>query len=213
MENDSQRLRNSASLWSKGAAGAYPHSDVTKKVIGAAIEVHKILGPGFMEKAYEEALTLELERLKIGYESQRLVRVRFRGAIVDTHKIDLIVEGKVVVELKAVKELEDVHLAVTLAYLKATDLKVGLVINFAETMLRVRRVARGVHDNTETLNFRDAEGEDDEDAAHLLRQVFPLNAGLQDEHDARQSGPVIDRRPSALWTLRTLREQRRNHLP
>ena len=144
MENDFQRLRNSASLWSKDAVRPYPHSDVTKKVIGAAIEVHKILGPGFMEKAYEEALALELDRLKVGYERQRLIRVRFRGAIVDTHKIDLIVEGKVVVELKAVKQVEDLHLAVTLAYLKATDLNVGLVINFAETILRVRRVARGL---------------------------------------------------------------------
>ena len=161
MSNDFQRPRNSASLWSKDAA-RYPHSDVTSRVIGAALEVHKILGPGFIEKAYEEALALELDRLKVGFERQRLIRVRFRGAIVDTHKIDLMVEGKVVVELKAVKEVEDVHLAVTLAYLKATDLRVGLVINFGEAMLRVRRVARGIQDfNTETLNFRDAEGEED----------------------------------------------------
>lgn len=170
MEEDPQRLRNSVFQWPKDAARAYPHSDVTKGVIGAAIEVHKILGPGFMEKAYEEALALELDRLRISYEQQRLVRVRFRGAIVDTHKIDLIVEGKVVVELKAVKAIEDVHLATTLAYLKATNLKVGLVINFAEAMLRVRRVARGIRDfNTETLNSRETEGDslddDDDDEA------------------------------------------------
>lgn len=165
MEKDFQRFRNSASQWPKNATQVYPHSDVTKKVIGAAIDVHKILGPGFMEKAYEEALALELERLGVSYERQRLVRVRFRGAIVDTHKIDLVVEGKVVVELKAVKAVEDVHLAVTLAYLKATDLNVGLVINFAEAMLRVRRVARGIHMNTETQNSRDAEAQDDEDDA------------------------------------------------
>ena len=146
MEEDSQRLRNSASLWSKDRV-RYPHSDVTKNVIGAAIEVHKILG------------------LAIGYERQRLIRVRFRGAIVDTHKIDLMVEGKVVVELKAVKAIEDVHLAVTLAYLKATKLNVGLVINFAESMLRVRRVARGLQSiTTETLNFRAADGEGDDES-------------------------------------------------
>jgi GxxExxY protein len=164
MEKDPQRLRNSAFQWSKDASRAYPHSDVTKKVIGAAIEVHKILGPGFMEGAYEESLAMELDRLQVPYERQRVVRVRFRGAIVDTHKLDLIVEGKVVVELKAVKEIEDVHLAVTLSYLKATDLKVGLVINFAETVLRVRRVARGIHDfTTEAQNSRDTDGDDDQD--------------------------------------------------
>jgi GxxExxY protein len=164
MDKDPQRLKDSASQWSKDASRAYPHSDVTKKVIGAAIEVHKILGPGFMEEAYEEALAMELDRLQVSYERQRLVRVRFRGAIVDTHKLDLIVEGKVVVELKAVKEIEDVHLAVTLAYLKATNLQVGLVINFSEAMLRVRRVARGIHDiNTEKQNSRDPDGEYDEE--------------------------------------------------
>lgn len=164
MENDFQRLRNSAFQRSKNVASAYPHSDVTKKVIGAAIEVHKILGPGFMEGAYEEALAMEFDRLGIAFERQHLVRVRFRGAIVDTHKIDLIVEGKVVVELKAAKAIEDVHLAVTLAYLKAADLKVGLIINFAEAMLRVRRVARGIHDsNTEALNSRDTVGGDEDE--------------------------------------------------
>lgn len=103
----------------------YPHCDVTKKVIDAAIEVHKTLGPGFMEKAYEEALALEFVATGIRYDKQRLVKVLFRVTVVDTHQIDMVVEGKVIVEPKAVKQIEEVHLAVTLAYLKATGLKVG----------------------------------------------------------------------------------------
>ena len=142
-ENPKQRLSSSALQRKKFDSDEYPQSEQTSRVIGAAVEVHRALGPGFLEAVYEEALSLELESRKIPYERQRLVRVYYRGSTVGVHKIDLITEGKVVVELKAVKAIEDVHLAITLSYLKATNLPVGLIINFAEATLRVRRVARG----------------------------------------------------------------------
>jgi GxxExxY protein len=142
-EDPKQRFSPSELQRSKYDADEYPHADQTSRVIGAAIEVHRALGPGFLEAVYEEALALELENRKIPYERQRIVRVRYRGATVGVHRIDLITDGKIVVELKAVKAIEDIHLAVTLSYLKATSLPVGLIINFAEATLRVRRVAGG----------------------------------------------------------------------
>ncbi len=93
-------------------------------MIACAISVHKELGPGFLEGIYEEAFALELERKRISY---------------GMHRIDLVIDKKVVVELKAVKEIDDAHLATCLSYLKATNLRVGLIINFAEAKTRIRR--------------------------------------------------------------------------
>ena len=100
---------------------------------------------------------MELDQRQVPYERQRLVRICYRGSVVGVHKIDLISEGKVVIELKAVKAIEPAHLAVTLAYLKATNLRVGLIINFSEATLRVRRVARGIFFNTEALKDGDSD--------------------------------------------------------
>lgn len=150
-ENPYQRLPTSGSQRSFDDGDAYPHSDQTSRVIGAAIDVHRELGPGFLESVYEEALSLELDRRQIPYERQRLVRITYRGSVVGVHRIDLVTEQTVVVELKAVKTIDDAHLAVTLAYLKATKLPIGLIINFAEATLRVRRVARGRTINAEPL--------------------------------------------------------------
>src|SRR5206468_1777864 len=99
------------------------------KIIACAIEVHKELGPGFLEKVYEEAFALELERQRIAHERQVPVRIRYLEAVVGMHRIDLIIDGKVVVELKAVRAIDDDHLATGLSYLKATKLRVGLIIN------------------------------------------------------------------------------------
>ena len=126
-----------------------PHRHITERIIGAAIAVHRELGPGFLEAAYEEALCLELQERAVPFARQVGVRVRYRGVTVDQHRIDLIVEGKVVVEIKAVREIEDAHLATTLAYLKATSLTAGLILNFKEAKLRVRRVVRSIPETAE----------------------------------------------------------------
>ena len=130
--------------------GKFVHGILTDKIIACAIEVHKELGPGFLESVYEEAFALELERQRISHERQVPVRIRYHGVAVGMHRIDLIIDGKVVVELKAVKEVSDAHLATCLSYLKATKLRVGLIVNFAEAKTRIRRVMRGIELNTET---------------------------------------------------------------
>jgi GxxExxY protein len=126
---------------------AYLHGDVTSTINAAAIAVHKEIGPGFLEHLYEEALCVELERRKVAYQRQLPVRVRYHGIPVGLYRLDLVVGGKVVVEVKAVEAIHEAHLAVTLAYLKATGLQVGLVVNFAGSVMRCRRVFResGTH--------------------------------------------------------------------
>lgn len=121
-----------------------PHRQLTERIIGAAIAVHRGLGPGFLEDAYEEALCLELQERAVPLARQVGISVCYRGVTVDRHRLDLIVDQKVVVEIKAVRELEDVHLATVLAYLKATSLTAGLILNFSEAKLRIRRVVRSI---------------------------------------------------------------------
>ena len=140
-----QRTPQSPSLspWSKAEISKFYYGALTDRIIAAAIAVHKELGPGFLESIYEEAFALELKRQGLGYLRQVPVRVSYMGVPIGMHRIDLIVEEKVVVKLKAVKDIADAHLATCLSYLKATKLRVGLIINFAEAKTRVRRVMRG----------------------------------------------------------------------
>lgn len=120
----------------------YPHSDITGKIIGAAIEVHRILGPGFLETVYEEALVRELRRRGIRFEQQIEVPILYKGDVVGKHRLDLLVEGLVVVELKRVSELTDVHYAIVRSYLKATNLDIALILNFAKTRTECHRINR-----------------------------------------------------------------------
>lgn len=114
--------------------------DVTGPVIAAAIAVHKELGPGFLESVYEQALKIELASRAIGFEAQKPVKVSYAGLPVGNHILDLFVENCVVVELKAVKDLEDVHFAQLRSYLRATGARVGLLMNFNSSTLLVKRV-------------------------------------------------------------------------
>ena len=136
----------------------YLYQELTEKIIGVAIAMHRELGPGFLESIYEEAFSMELRRQKIYFERQVPVNIGYRDRVIGSHRLDLIIEHKVVVELKAIKEIEDVHVAIALSYLKAADLKIALILNFARATVGVRRVARGVRFfNTEAQSFRDAE--------------------------------------------------------
>lgn len=130
------------------------HGDVTSEINAAAIAVHKEIGPGFLESIYEEALCVEFERRGIAYERQKPIRVRYRGVPVGLYRLDLIVQSKVVVEIKALDSIETVHLAITLAYLKATDLQVGLIVNFGGSIMRSRRVFRELDGFKEPENHR-----------------------------------------------------------
>jgi len=114
--------------------------ELSKRIIGVAIEVHKILGPGFLESIYEAGLKVEFSKDKIRYESQKEIKIQYLGVDIGVHRLDLIVENKIVLELKAVKELTDIHFAQLRSYLKASGLRVGLLLNFAKPTLEIRRV-------------------------------------------------------------------------
>jgi GxxExxY protein len=105
-------------------------NNLTESVIGAAIEVHRILGPGLLESIYEEALCTELSLRHIAYERQKEVEIIYKGNIIKGQRIDLLVENQLVVELKAVTNLPEIAKAQTISYLKATGLKRALLINF-----------------------------------------------------------------------------------
>lgn len=115
-------------------------AELSRRIIGAAIAVHKALGPGFLEKVYEQALVHELAKCELATEQQKPVVVFYDGHAVGEHRLDLVVACRVVIELKACKAIEDVHLATIRSYLKATGLPLGLVMNFARPTLDVRRV-------------------------------------------------------------------------
>ena len=120
-------------------------SDFSGQVIGAAIRVHKELGPGFLEAFYEEALCLELVALGLRFQRQVLVPVYYREAVIGEHRLDLLIEDELVVELKAVEGFDPIHFATLRSYLKATNCSLGLLLNFAATTLQVKRVGREWH--------------------------------------------------------------------
>lgn len=108
-----------------------PINQLTEKIIGAAIEVHRHLGPGLLESAYETCLIYELEKLGLNVERQKPLPVVYKDIYLDQgYRIDLLVEGLVIIEIKAVNELTDVHKAQALSYLKFSNSKIALLINF-----------------------------------------------------------------------------------
>ena len=108
---------------------------LTEQIIAAAIEVHRHLGPGLLESIYEEALCHELSLREIPFERQKAVDVIYKGRAIKGQRLDLLVAGEVVVEIKAVKELEDVFTAQALSYLRSTGLRRALLINFGQERL------------------------------------------------------------------------------
>src|SRR5260370_15595620 len=118
------------------------HSEITEQVIAAAIRVHRELGPGFLESIYEEALAVEWASSGIQFIRQQPVPLFYRDHQIGEHRLDFLVEGKIVVELKAISELQDIHFAVGRSYLKATNLQDGLLLNFATVPLTIKRFCR-----------------------------------------------------------------------
>jgi GxxExxY protein len=111
-------------------------NQLTGVVIGAAIEVHRVLGPGFLESVYEGALCAELSRRGIGFVRQAEIGVSYKGDLVGEGRVDLLVEDALVVELKAVEALAPIHTAQVMSYLKTTGGHIGLLINFNVVQLR-----------------------------------------------------------------------------
>jgi GxxExxY protein len=120
---------------------------LSRTVIGAAIEVHRVLGPGLLESAYEECLAFELKKLRVEVERQVRLPIRYKELVIDdAYRADLIVGRELILEIKCVDELEPVHTAQLLTYLKMSGSRLGLILNFkAEVMkLGVRRVVNGL---------------------------------------------------------------------
>ncbi len=114
----------------------FPERELTEQIIKAALEVHTRLGPGFLESIYEEALAHEFRLRGIPFERQVPVPIFYKGKQVGEHRLDFLVGGKVVVELKCVESFSPAHIAQLISYLRATGLRVGLLINFQVEHLR-----------------------------------------------------------------------------
>jgi len=119
----------------------YPHNVLTGKIIGAAIEVHRTLGPGLLESAYEACLVFELQEKGLNVERQKPLPLVYKNVKLDSgYRLDLIVQAKVVVEVKSLSEIAAVHKAQLLSYLRLANLQIGLLINFNVKMLK-----HGIH--------------------------------------------------------------------
>ena len=120
----------------------YPESELTGKIIGCAMEVHRILGNGFQEVIYQRALEIEMASQGLEFSREHEMDILYKGEHIGTRRVDFFVEEKVMVEIKAVIQLEDVHLAQAINYLEAYGLDIGLLINFGAKSLQFKRVMK-----------------------------------------------------------------------
>lgn len=115
-------------------------TDVTARIIGAALRVSSTLGTGFLEKVYENALVHELRKVEFVLETQRAFSVTYDGVVVGEYRADLVVAERVIVEIKAARAIDPTHIAPLVNYLRATRLRVGLILNFGTPRLGIKRV-------------------------------------------------------------------------
>src|SRR5437763_10593518 len=137
-----QREPSRMSEESRNAGKVLRDSEMTAAIIAAAIAVHRELGPGFLESIYEQALAVEFALRGIAFIRQKPVPLFYRDHQIGEHRLDFLVDDKIVVELKAIEMLENVHFAIVRSYLKATDLADALILNFSTAPLTVKRVSR-----------------------------------------------------------------------
>lgn len=115
-------------------------NDLSNRIIGIAIDIHKKLGPGFQEKIYEEGLLKEFQKSGIGFEKQKVVRVEYDGMNLGNQRIDLLVDGEVIVEIKACTKIIPLHRDQVISYLKTANKRLGLILNFGRSKLEIKRV-------------------------------------------------------------------------
>jgi GxxExxY protein len=118
------------------------HKDLSYAIVGAAMEVHKILGPGFLESVYESALAYELDLRGIPYERQKRLPVSYKDKFIGEYVADMVVDNKIILELKAVSAIVPAHEAQAHHYVKATGLKLAIILNFGAESLQRKRIAR-----------------------------------------------------------------------
>ncbi len=124
----------------------YLYEEITSRIIKSCYTVHKELGCGFFEKVYQEALSIVMAEAGLQFEREKHLPIVFRGKTLDTDYVaDFVVDGKIILELKAVKDLEPVYESQVINYLKATGLKVGLLINFGQKSIQVKRLAANLY--------------------------------------------------------------------
>lgn len=116
------------------------HEELTYKIIGCAMEVHKLLGNGFQEVVYQRALAIEMQIQNINFVREQEMSLQYKGYDIGTRRVDFFVENKIMVEIKAIINLEDVHLAQAMNYVEAYHLEIGLLINFGSKSLQHKRV-------------------------------------------------------------------------
>ncbi len=122
----------------------YTESELTGKIIGCAMEVHKTLGNGFQEVIYQRALQIEMRNQHIEFSREHEMEIFYKGERVGQRRVDFFVDRKIMVELKAVIQLEDVHLAQAINYLEAYNMQIGLLINFGSRSLQFKRVMKPI---------------------------------------------------------------------
>ncbi len=130
----------------------YPLSDLTGKIIGCAMEVHRHLGNGFQEVIYQRALEIEMTLQGLKFSREHEMDILYKGENIGRRRVDFFVEGKVMVELKAIGQLENVHLAQAINYLEAYGLDIGLLINLGNTSLQFKRVMKPNKDHSSSKN-------------------------------------------------------------
>ena len=118
------------------------YGDITHQIIGCAMEVHRFLGNGFQEVIYQRALSIEMNRRSISHTREHEMEIFYKNELIGKRRADFFVEGKIMVEIKAVIALENVHLAQAINYLEAYNLETGLLINFGNTSLQFKRVLK-----------------------------------------------------------------------
>jgi len=118
----------------------YKYGELTHRIIGCSMEVHRVLGNGFQEVIYQRSLAYEFEQFNIGFAREVDMPIFYKGVLMGTRRADFLVEEKVLIELKAIIKLEEVHLAQAINYLEAYNLEIGLLINFGASSLEFKRV-------------------------------------------------------------------------
>ena len=116
------------------------YEEITRRIFGCAMKVHSNLGNGFQEVIYQRALIIEMNLDRLNFEREKVMKIFYKGQKIGTRRVDFFVDGKIMVELKAVIKLEDVHLAQAKNYLEAYNIETGLLINFGSRSLEFKRI-------------------------------------------------------------------------
>ena len=139
------------------------HEQLTHKIIGCAMKVHSTLGDGFQEVIYQRALTIELSKQGLSFQREMEMDIQYEGEHIGTRRVDFFVEGEIMLELKALIQLEEVHLAQAMNYCQAYNLPIGLLINFGSKSLQFKRVYNVNH--TENKGYK----------KEILKSIHPKN--------------------------------------